>query len=147
MTVTPNEALKPARRCTGFILIFIQFCELLNRGGVQSLSLDAVIALGVGGVSRVSVRKKIAVLFKRLDASSQKDLLREIVERVVVDPGGKVLRIELVPPFSYLHGLSDRIRNADGGDDGDGKTKASVKAGSCSISIASGGPEGLRYFN
>jgi hypothetical protein len=42
--------LKSARRCTGFILIFIQFCELLNRGGVQSLSLDAVIALGVGGV-------------------------------------------------------------------------------------------------
>lgn len=82
---------------------------------------------------------KIGVLFKRLDASSQKDLLREIVERVVVDPGGKVLRVELLPPFSYLHGLSDRIRNADGGDDGDGKTKASVKAGSCSISIALGG--------
>jgi hypothetical protein len=53
-------------------------------------------------------------------------------------------RVELLPPFSYLHGLSDRIRNADGGGDGDGKTKASVKAGSCSISIASGGPEETR---
>lgn len=94
---------------------------------------------------------KIGVLFKRLDASSQKDLLREIVERVVVDPSGKVLRVELLPPFSYLHGLSDRIRRADGGDDGDGNAKASDtavstrrKAGSCLISVASGVPGGIR---
>ena len=90
---------------------------------------------------------KIGVLFKDLDTSSQKDLLREIVERVVVDLSGKVVRVELLPPFSYLHGLSDRIQNADGGDNGDGKTKASVKAGSCSISIASGGPEETRTLD
>jgi hypothetical protein len=43
------------------------------------------------------------------------------------------------PTALYLHGLSDRVRHADSEDDGDGKTKASVKAGSCSIHTASGG--------
>ena len=87
---------------------------------------------------------KIGVLFRKLDASSQKELLREIVERVVVDPSGRVLRVELLPPFSYLHGLSDRIRNADDGGDGDGKAKTSVNAGSCSTKLSVGGPEETR---
>jgi hypothetical protein len=39
---------------------------------------------------------KIGVLFRRLDAGSQKELLREIVERVVVDPSGKVIRVEFL---------------------------------------------------
>ena len=90
---------------------------------------------------------KIGVLFRKLDASSQKELLREIVERVVVDPSGKVLRVELLPPFSYLHGLSDRISNADDGGDGDGKAKTSVKAGSCSTKLSVGGPEGIRTLD
>lgn len=90
---------------------------------------------------------KIGVLFRKLDAGSQKDLLREIVERIVVDRGGKVVRVELLPPFSYLHGLSDRIRNAGDGGDGEGKTKASVTTGSGSTDVTSSGPEGQGSVN
>ena len=87
---------------------------------------------------------RIGVLFRRLDASSQKELLREIVERVVVDPSGKVMRVELLPPFSYLHQLSDRVGGGEGGSNGSKKTKTSISAGSCSTKLSLGGPEGIR---
>jgi hypothetical protein len=90
---------------------------------------------------------RIGVLFRRLDASSQKELLREIVERVVVDPSGKVIRVELLPPFSYLHQLSDRVGGGEGSSNGSRKTKTSISAGSCSTKLSLGGPEGLRYVN
>ena len=87
---------------------------------------------------------KIGVLFRRLDASSQKELLREIVERVVVDPCGKVIRVELLPPFSYLHQLSDRVGGGEGNGNGSRKTKTSISAGSCSTKLSLGGPEETR---
>jgi hypothetical protein len=90
---------------------------------------------------------KIGVLFRRLDASSQKDLLREIVERVVVDPCGKVIRVELLPPFSYLHQLSDRVGGGEGSSNGSRKTKTSISAGSCSTKLSLGGPEETRTLD
>lgn len=56
------------------------------------------------------------MLFKRLDANSQKELLCEIVERVIVDVSGKVIRVGLLPPFSYLRQLSDRMVSEKGKD-------------------------------
>ena len=66
---------------------------------------------------------------------------------LVLDRCQKVLRVELLPPFSYLHGLSDRIRNADDGGDGDGKAKTSVEAGSCLTKLSLGGPEETRTLD
>lgn len=84
---------------------------------------------------------KIGVLFGKLDASSQSELLRELVERVVVDPSGKVIRMELRPPFSYLHHLSNRIGGQISSSNGSTKTKASPKTGSCSNKLSAGGPD------
>ncbi|MCA9340663.1 MAG: hypothetical protein KDA17_07135 [Candidatus Saccharibacteria bacterium] len=86
---------------------------------------------------------KIGVRFEKLDASKQKELLRKLVERVVVDPSGMVVRMELLPPFSYLHQLTKKVqRNGTGGNE-----KTSEDAGSCSTKLSSGGPEGLRYVH
>lgn len=82
---------------------------------------------------------KIGVLFKKLALDDQKDLLREIVERVVVDPSGKVIRLELLPPFSYLHQLSEKFNGRENCNIRGGKTKTSTKAGLCSTKVASGG--------
>ncbi len=95
----------------------------------------------------LNIISKIGVLFKRLDASSQKKLLREIVERVVLDPCGKVIRMELLPPFSYPHQLSDRIGGGQSSGSEPGKTKTSISAGSCSNILSLGGPEGLHAVN
>lgn len=37
-----------------------------------------------------------------------------LMERVVFDPYGKVIRVELLPPFAYLHPLSDRVGGREG---------------------------------
>lgn len=79
-------------------------------------------------------------MLNRLDAASQKALLCEIVERVVLDPCGKVIRVELLPPFSYLHQMSDRIGGGQSSDNESGKTKTSISAGSCSTKLSLGGP-------
>jgi hypothetical protein len=70
--------------------------------------------------------------------------LREIVERVVVDPSGKVIRVELLPPFSYLHYLSDWVDSGEDDSNGSGKTKTSISAGSGSTKFLLGGPEEIR---
>jgi len=78
-----------------------------------------------------------------MERSGQKALLREMVERVVVDPEGHVIRFELLPPFSYLHRLTGQYK---GSKRGAGKTKTSKVSptGLSSNDLSSGGPEGCR---
>ena len=74
---------------------------------------------------------KVGLLYNGLERSDQKELLRLMVEKVVVDPEGK-MRLELRPPFAYLRGISEQVRHQ--GEVGKDKTKASKvsSAGSCS---------------
>ena len=73
---------------------------------------------------------KVGILYNRLERSSQKKLLHEMVDRVVVCPEGTIQRMELLPPFAYLKEVTDRVRNS--GDGIEGKTKTSAQAGQCS---------------
>jgi hypothetical protein len=59
-----------------------------------------------------------------LERSDQKELLRQMVERVVVNPAGKA-KLELRAPFAYLRDISDQVRDrsAVSGAEGEGKTK------------------------
>jgi hypothetical protein len=41
--------------------------------------------------------------------SSQKELLHEVVERIVVNNEGTVIRLDLLPPFAYLKSISDQV--------------------------------------
>jgi DNA invertase Pin-like site-specific DNA recombinase/ribonuclease HI len=83
---------------------------------------------------------KIGVLYHQLERSQQKKLLREVIERIVVDAEGTILRIELQPPFAYLHDLTCRAQQA--AETEAEKTKTSASAGSCSSYTLQGGPEG-----
>ena len=44
-----------------------------------------------------------------MDISSQKELLKEIVHRVIVNPEGTIAQLELLPPFAYLNRITRRI--------------------------------------
>jgi hypothetical protein len=80
---------------------------------------------------------RIGVLHHQLDRKQQKKLLLEIIERIVVDVEGAIVRIDLLPPFAYLHDLSRRTQQA--AEDEAKKTKTSpITAGSCSILLSSG---------
>ena len=45
---------------------------------------------------------KLSILYETLSHSDQKELLRNVVERVVVNLEGEIERGDLLPPFAYL---------------------------------------------
>jgi hypothetical protein len=67
-----------------------------------------------------------------------------MVERVVVDPEGTIIRLELLPPFSYLHQVTRRVQDGDdvaANGSAEGITKTSSQAGQCSDYILYGDPQ------
>jgi len=62
-----------------------------------------------------------------------------MVDRVVVNPEGTILRMELLPPFAYLKEVTDRVRQES--EDTRRKTKTSAQAGQCSSLISLGDPQ------
>jgi hypothetical protein len=86
---------------------------------------------------------RIGVLYQQLDRKSQKKLLREMIERIVVDVEGTIIRIDLLPPFAYLHDLSCRTQAAAESEANQTKTSP-VMAGSCSTLLPLGVPGGIR---
>src|SRR5690606_24748285 len=89
---------------------------------------------------------KVGLLYNSLERSDQKELLRLMVEKVVVDIEGKV-RLELRPPFAYLHEISEQVWHQ--GEIGQDKTKASKvsPAGECSDWILDCGQYRTRTYN
>jgi DNA invertase Pin-like site-specific DNA recombinase len=57
---------------------------------------------------------KLGVLYGKLSRSDQKELLRNVVERVVVNPEGKIARVDLLPPFAYLQDVSGKVGGGEG---------------------------------
>jgi DNA invertase Pin-like site-specific DNA recombinase len=91
----------------------------------------------------LTVIAKVGILYNKLERSDQKDLLRQMIERVVVNPEGMITRLELMPPFSYLRHVTQRIQN-DGGVLSEGKTNANPEAGACSDYVPLCDPTGNR---
>ena len=83
---------------------------------------------------------QVGIVYNRLERSDQKELLRHMVERVIIDPEGTI-RLELRTPFAYLRDISDKVRGNGEGSDLRTKAKAdSSKAiglgpGQCSDSV------------
>lgn len=49
---------------------------------------------------------KTGVLFDKMERTGQRELLRHMVEKIVVSPEGRIVTLELRAPFGYLHTLS-----------------------------------------
>lgn len=82
----------------------------------------------------VAVIAEIADRYAEHTPQRQRDILKQMVKRVFIDPEGRIIRIELKPPFNYLETL------AKGGTDGARgssspreKKRANSKAGSFQI--------------
>ena len=52
---------------------------------------------------------KIGVLYEKLGRKHKKELLRQVVKQVVVNPAGEFMQLELLPPFAYLNDLVLRM--------------------------------------
>lgn len=77
----------------------------------------------------LAIIAQVAVVYNSLERSDQKELLHQMVERVVVNPAGKV-KLELRAPFAYLNDISHQVRSGQvRGSSGSKKTKTgSAKA-------------------
>jgi hypothetical protein len=61
----------------------------------------------------IGVIAQIGTLYNGLERSEKKQLLRQVIERVVVNPKG-VVRLELRAPFAYLHPLHQTMEKPSG---------------------------------
>ena len=93
----------------------------------------------------LSLISKAGILFERLDKQGQRHLLQHMVERVVINPEGQVLRMVLRTPFSYLRGLIDSGRAGPATSSREArnhKNKTSIAAGS--FLLSAGASTGIR---
>jgi hypothetical protein len=74
----------------------------------------------------------IRTVYNGLERADQKDLLRQIVERIIVSDDGNV-RFVLRSPFAYLRGLSEQLRSGAAHRPGNEDTKSGriMSAASC----------------
>jgi DNA invertase Pin-like site-specific DNA recombinase len=82
----------------------------------------------------LAIIAKVGILYSSLERSDQKLLLKEMIERVIVDPEGKIVEVKWLPPFAYLHDISGKVNQADDPQAMESKTGTS-KTGSCSRSV------------
>jgi hypothetical protein len=71
---------------------------------------------------------KVGVLYNKLERSDQQDLLRHMVERVLINPEGKI-RLELHAPFAYLKEINDQISGKGADTERQRKTRKVKAAG------------------
>lgn len=93
----------------------------------------------------LTIISQIGVLYESMELEDQRRLLREVVDKVVVDESGKIIRIELLPPFAYLDTVSRQIGEV--GSNIPEKTKTSNKTGPCSSQVLLGDPGRTRTSN
>lgn len=74
----------------------------------------------------LAIISQVGIVYNSLERSDQKELLRQMVERVVINSEGKAT-LQLRAPFSYLRRLSQHMRNGSktSGSVGNSKTKTS----------------------
>lgn len=90
---------------------------------------------------------KAGILFEKVTPAGKQELLRHMVKRVIINREGKVLRLELRTPFSYLHRLATDAENTpqqaeNGSSARKAKTSRSTSAGSPNVPL--GAPGGSR---
>ena len=69
-----------------------------------------------------------------------------MIERVVVNPEGMIIRLELLSPFSYLHHVTKRVLSDGGEDVFEGKQNANSEVGTCSDYVLSDAPGRTRTY-
>jgi site-specific DNA recombinase len=96
----------------------------------------------------LQVISNIGIVYNSLSRDDKRELLRQMVERVIVDSAGNA-KLELRTPFAYLHDISDQIRNS--GEDFENtptNTKTATSDGlsdpECSTQVLSCGEDRIR---
>ncbi|MBK8034732.1 MAG: recombinase family protein [Chloroflexi bacterium] len=92
---------------------------------------------------------QVGIVYNRLERSDQKELLRYMVERVIVDPAGQI-RLELCAPFAYLQDITDQVRSgakaiSKGKKAKTARISSGLGSGNCSDSFLSCGKDWITF--
>jgi site-specific DNA recombinase len=105
--------------------------------------------------SALRVISKVGLVYNGLSRNDKRELLRQMVERVIVDSSGNA-KLELRTPFAYLHDISDQICSFGEGTEVTPKNKetagnSDLSGLECSIQVLGSGEDrrppslGVRY--
>jgi hypothetical protein len=75
----------------------------------------------------LAVISEIADRYAEHTPQRQRDILKQMVKRVVIDPEGRIIRMELKPPFNYLDTLAKGGQNGKRGKGSSAGTKRTSK--------------------
>lgn len=120
----------------------IQWREWQDRRSRIQMSLEGQHQTYIENLDvALEIISQIGIVYNRLERSDQKELLRYIVERVIVDPAEKI-RLELRAPFAYLQDITDQVRNDASAINKDKKAETArvssgLGSGSCSDNFQS----------
>ncbi len=95
------------------------------------------------------VISQIADRYPKNTKYQQRDILKQMVNRIVINPEGRIIRIELKPPFNYLDDLVKGSTNDQRG----GETSLEMKRTSTpakhtgSLQVTSGAPDRTRTYD
>ncbi len=81
----------------------------------------------------LTIIAKLGILYETLPRSNQKELLRNVVERVVVNHESEIVRVDLLPPFAYLRDVCEKVS----GGEGTAENPARIETGGCDATCSS----------
>jgi hypothetical protein len=76
--------------------------------------------------SALEIISHVGIVYNELSRDDKRELLRQMIERVIVDSVGNV-RLELRTPFSYLQDITDQVRSCSGESRNSLETKTTNK--------------------
>lgn len=103
--------------------------------------------------SALLVISEIADRYSEHTAQRQRDILRQMVKRVIIDPEGRIIRMELKPPFNYLDKLAKggqkgkRGKGSSAGNKKTSKTARSTRRNTGSLLLKGSAPDRIRTYD
>src|SRR5690606_9154977 len=73
--------------------------------------------------------------------SDQKELLRNVVERVVVNTEGEIERVDLLPPFAYLREVCEKVSGGEETSENLARIETGDVAATCSSKVLECDPD------
>lgn len=93
------------------------------------------------------VISQIADRYPKNTKQQQRDILKQMVNRIVISPEGRIIRIELKPPFNYLDDLvKGRTNDQRGGETSQEMKRTSTKH-TGSLQVICGAPDRTRTYD
>jgi DNA invertase Pin-like site-specific DNA recombinase len=94
----------------------------------------------------LNIIAKLGILYETLPHPDQKELLRNVVERVVLNPEGNIIRVDWLPPFAYLQEVSEKVSCGRSSSENLAENQTSGDTG-CSSGVLDCGQYKTRTYN